>query len=360
MKIKAKMAGVAMLGVAAAALGACGSSEGGGEAATEMNMCNFAGKLGEVIADVASGFEEEHNVKINWCTGTGSGSDNVAKIEAAKDNQIYDATVVDIQSQNLASSRGLWEKLDHGVVNTDDVYEPLLAPNDDSVPIGMITNDLYWNKDIFEENGWDAPTSATDILDPKYCNQVGILDVNQSYGIYTVLALGGLTKAQAEAGDIEDAFQTGVDKLVGIKDCLPTIEVSSGGLEQKMQSGEYAIGMHGSIRALPIIKAGVNLGAIVPEEGPFLTLSFLAPVKNGPNPELAQEFCDWFLTPEAQTQLMNEIFYGPVVSTVDVPEDLAELGVVTAEQIDDLIIPDVDAVTAARPDWTDQYFRDLG
>lgn len=361
-----KLTTVAVAAAAALVLAGCagggGTDTGNGNAGapTEMNMCNFAGVLGEAIAEVASGFEEENNVKINWCTGTGSGTENVAKITASEGNQIYDATLVDIQNQALASSRGLWAELDPEIVNTDDVYEPLKAHNNDSVPIGMITNDIYYNLDRFEEQGWDAPTSYQDLLNPDYCNEVGILDINQSYGLYTVLGLGELTQEDAAAGNLEPAWEAGLAKLSAAKDCFRTLETSSGGLEQKMQTGQYSIGTHGSVRVLPIIEAGAPLAAVIPEEGAFLTLSFIAPVKGGPNPELAQKFCAWFLTPEAQTALMNAVFFGPAISTVDVPADLADFGVINQDTIDTLVIPDVETVTERRSDWTDQYQRAMG
>jgi putative spermidine/putrescine transport system substrate-binding protein len=357
---------VAVMMASALVLAGCGggSDDGGGDdtasgSPTEMNMCNFAGALGEAIAEVASGFEEEHNARINWCTGTGSGTENVAKITASEGNQIYDATLVDIQNQALASSRGLWAKLDPDIVDTSDVYEPLKAKNDDSVPIGMITNDLYYNTEVFEEQGWDPPTSYQDLLDPKYCGKVGITDISQSYGLYTVLGLGGLTQEDAEAGNLDEAFNSGLQKLADKKSCFPTLEASSGALEQKMQTGQYVIGTHGSVRVLPLIEAGAPLGAVIPEEGAFLTLSFVSPVKGGPNPELAQEFAAWFLRPEAQEALMEAVFFGPVISTVDVPQDLADFGVVTEDTIDDLVIPDVETVTERRSAWTDQYQRAL-
>lgn len=361
-----KRPAVAVMLASALALSACGGTDDGGDNAdgasgspTAMNMCNFAGALGKAIADVGAGFEKKYNARIDWCTGTGSGTENVAKITASEGKQIYDATLVDIQNQALASSRGLWAKLDPDVVDTSDVYKPLLAKNDDSVPIGMITNDLYYNKDVFEKEGWDPPTSYQDLLDPKYCGKVGITDISQSYGLYTVLGLGGLTQEDAAAGNLDKAFNDGLQKLAAHKSCFPTLEASGGALEQKMQTGQYVIGTHGSVRVLPLIKAGAPLGAVIPKEGAFLTLSFVAPVKNAPNPKLAQQFAAWYLRPEAQKALMDAVFFGPVVSTVEVPKELADFGVVTENTIDDLVIPDVETVTKRRSDWTDQYKRAL-
>lgn len=342
-------------------LAACGGgSEDSAGGVTEMNMCNFAGSLGDAIADVSAGFEEENNVKIKWCTGTGSGTENVAKIAASSRNQIYDATLVDIQNQNLASAKGLWAELDPDIVDTSKVYEPLKAKNNDSIPIGMITNDIYYNTDTFEKEGWSAPTSYQDLVDPQYCNQVGILDINQSYGLYTVLGLGGLTQADAAAGNLDAAWDSGLKKLSGAKDCFRTLETSSGGLEQKMQTGQYALGTHGSVRVLPIIEAGVPLDAVIPKEGPFLTLSFIAPVKDGPHPELAQKYCEWFLKPSSQKALMEKVFFGPVTPETEVPEDLQKFGVPTEDDIADLVIPDVATVTEKRSEWTDEYQRAMG
>lgn len=347
--------GTALITVMASA--ACAGSAGSGK--TEMNMCNFAGDLGTAIKNVASGFEKQYNVHINWCTGVGSGSDNLAKVVAAKGRQTYDATLEDDQSQAQGSAEGAWATVDPSV-DQSHVYPSLKAPNNDSVPIGIITNDLYYNKDTFQKNGWAPPTSYQDLLDPKYCNKVGILDIGQSYGLYTVLGLGGLTQANSAGNNLEGAFQSGLSKLAAAKACFPTLESSSGGLEQKMQTGQYAIGTHGSVRVLPLIKKGAPLGAVIPKEGAFLTLSFISPVKNGPHPQLTQQFLNYFMTQQAQTQLMNTVYYGPTIDTVKVPDDLKQLGVVTSDQIPDLVNPDTSIVTKNRKQWTDEYQRQLG
>lgn len=339
--------------------GCGGASAGGGPGgATEMNIETFGGALGETIASVAEGFEEENNVEINWVEG--SGVENVARIAASQGNQIYDAAFVPQQSHFDGSQAGYWAKLDPDIVNTEDVYDVLLPDSQDGAPVGLITTDVYYNTETFDEEGWEPPTTFDALTRPEFCNRIGILDPNQTYGLYTIFGLGGLTQEEAEAGELENAWNQGLQKLASIKDCLPTVESSGGALEQKIQTGQYAVGTHGSVRILPLVEAGVPVTAVIPEGGAFLTLSLVAPVKGAPNPELAQKFVDWFLSEDAQTRLMTETFYGPVISTVEVPQDLVEAGVPSNEVIDQLIIPDPAAVGENRSDWFDEFQRTMG
>lgn len=347
---------IAILSVGLTACG--GGSADGTSGPTEMNIETFGGALGETIASVAEGFEEKYDVKINWVEG--SGVENVARIAASEGNQIYDAAFVPQQSHFDGSEAGLWAPLDSEVIDTADVYDVLMPTENNGVPVGLITTDLYYNTATFEEEGWEPPSSFDDLLNQEFCDRVGILDPNQTYGLYTILGLGGLTQEQAEAGELEEAWSTGLEKLATIKDCLPTIESSGGALEQKIQTGQYAIGTHGSVRILPIANAGVPVKAVIPEDGAFLTLSLLAAVKDAPHPDLAQKFLDWFLREESQERLMTETFYGPVISTVDVPQELAEAGVPSKETIDQLIIPDPSTVGENRSDWFDEFQRTMG
>lgn len=354
--------GVACLSIVAAA---CSPSGDGGSGGTvEMNIETFGGDLGETIAEIAAGFEEEHDVKINWTEG--SGVENVARVAGSGENPIYDVAFVPQQSQFDGSQQGLWAKLDPAIVDTSEVDEALLADNDDAAPVGMIVTDLYYNTEVFEEEGWQPPTSFADLTRPEFCEQVGILDPNQTYGLYSILGLGGLSSG-GDGGDgddgggrVEAAWSSGLSRLESAKDCFPTVESSGGALEQKIQTGEYVVGTHGSVRVLPLIDAGAPVKAVTPEEGAFLTMTMVAPVKNAPNPELAQEFVNWFLSEDAQEKLMTETFYGPVISSVTVPDELVELGVPTGEMAEQLIIPDLQTVTEHRSDWFDEFQRTMG
>lgn len=355
--------GVTMsLGLAACGGGSSvsGSSNDSGSsgATTTMNIETFAGDLGDTLASIAQGFEKKYNVHINWVEG--SGVQNVARVAAAQSNQKYDAAFVPGQSQVQGTVHGYWAKLNPKVVDTSDVYPVLLAPGKDGVPVGLIVTDLYYNTKVFKQKGWTPPTSFNDLLDKKYCNKVGILDVTQTYGLYTVLGLGGLTKDWAKAGNLDGAFKKGLQKESSFKSCLPSVESSGGALEQKIQTGQYIIGTHGSVRILPLAKAGVPVRAVTPSEGAFLTESFVAPVKNAPHPKLAQEFVNWYLRPQAQEKLMTKTFYGPVIKSVKVPQKLVDEGVPNEATVKKLIIPDRKAVASKRDKWIDEFQRALG
>jgi len=323
-----------------------------------MNVMNFSGALGETIQKVSKPFEKDHNVHINW--GYGTGTENAAKVAAAKTNQTYDVSFNDMQSQNLASTKGLWSKLDPKVVNVGDIFEATRAPNNDGVPIGTIEDMITYDTKVFEAKGWSPPTAMSDILDPKFCNQVGILDVGASYGLYVVLGLGGLTAQQATAGDLEKPFDLGLNRLKEHKSCFPSIESSAGALGQKITSGQYTIAITGSVRALPIIMSGAPVKAVVPKEGAFLTISYASPVKGAPNPKLAQELVAFFATSSVQQKLMEETFYGPTNKNVKVPEELQKLGVLGGKSVSKFIVPAVSKVAESRTAWTDKYQRAVG
>ena len=135
--------------------------------------------------------------------------------------------------------------------------------------------------------------------------------------------------------------------------------MSGGALEQKIQVGEYLVGVHGSVRIMPLTQAGVPVQFVQPEEGSFLVLSTISPVADAPNPELAQAFANWFLRPESQLALLDSVGYGPSNSTVDVPQEYIDLGVAAAEDVPNFLNPPEEVVIERRPEWTDAFDRVL-
>lgn len=325
----------------------------------QMNIANFAGDLGAAIAEVAEGFEEEFNVEITWAEG--SATDNVARVAAAAGNQEWDAVFVENQNHYLGSDQGLWAPVDTEIVDLyGDLHEVLRRESDDGVPIGVITTGLYYNSEEFEANGWDPPTSYQDLKREEFCNWLGLLHIDQSYGLYTVLGLGAdAVEGYDTEEDLQAAFESGLSQMEELAPCIPTIEASGGSLEQKIQVGEYLVGTHGSVRIMPLIQAGAPVEFVNPEEGSFLVLSTISVPADAPNPELGQEFANFFLRPESQEQLMESVGYGPTNSTVEVGQEYADLGVPTPEDVTGFLNPSEPLVIELRPEWTDAFDRVL-
>jgi len=176
----------------------------------------------------------------------------------------------------------------------------------------------------FAKRGWAPPTKWNDLFRPELCGRVGISHPNVSYGLFTLIMLGG--GDPAKVGD-------GIAKMAANKKCFPVLEPSAAKLDEKIQLGEYLMGVHGSVRVISLMQKGAPIKFVVPEEGTIAAATALSPVKNSAHPKLVQEFCNWILRPESQLLLMQKAFYSPTNTTVTIPRERHEMGVPSAATV---------------------------
>jgi len=337
-------------------LAACGGAGGSSGDAAQLNVIVFPGAVGDLIKKESNKFEQENNVKIRFTEA--SSVEAVAKITAAKANPEYDVAFVGDQDLYRGTDAGLWASLGPSV-DTSTVHPEFKDKANNGVPLGVLVTGLFYNKEVFDKEGWPAPTSFQDLLDQKYCGKVGITNASLIYGVYAVLGLGGLTQAQAQAGDLDGAWNAGLQKLAAHKDCVPTFETSSAAYEQKIQTGQYIIGDYASVRLLPLKKAGVPIELVTPPEGGYGGLTMVAAVKDSPNPDMAQRYLNFVLKPDVQTSLMENTFYSPSVQSVVVTPALVDLGMVTEEELQKMIFPNA-TVARKLSGWLDEFQRSVG
>lgn len=311
----------------------------------EMVVASWGGQADETFKKAFKPFEEKHNVTIKWVTG--NSAENLAKVVASKDNPEFDVALLENTNQYSGSDKGVWATLDPNIVtNAKDLYPQATAINDDGVGFGFIATGLFYKTDEFEKNGWEPPTSWEDLFRPEFCGRVGMNHPNVTYSLYAAMMIGG--------GSI-DKTEAGLQRLGELAKCIPVLEPSSPKLEEKIQLGEYLIGVHASFRVIPLTLKDYPVQFVYPKEGTALMLSMAAPVKNSPNPDLAQEFVNWFISPETQQILMDDLKYGPTNSTVVVSEEYKQLGTADVERVKRMFRADEKIVLENRKVWTEFF-----
>jgi putative spermidine/putrescine transport system substrate-binding protein len=326
----------ALFGISASALAQ------GTAAPAELSVANLGGAIGQSIREVYEPFEKQYNVKIRWAT-PGSSVENVARVAATRDKPEFDVVFGDTTSHDTGSAQGLWAPIDEKIVtNYKDQLKQARSPRNDVIAYGFNATGLFYANKEFEKRGWKPPTHWSDLLKKEYCGRVGINHPNVSYGVFTLVMLGGGDPAKVPEG---------IAKLAAVKDCIPVLEPTAAKLEEKVQLGDYIIGVHGSVRIVPLTQKGIPVKFVVPEEGVVVYASVVAIARNSQRQKLAQEFANWILRPDVQVKMMEKAFYGPANSTVKVPKEYADLGVPTREVIEkSVIVPDA-VVTENRRNW---------
>lgn len=307
----------------------------------------IGGQLGARLRELYEPWAEKNNVDIEWVSNASS-AETVAKLAAQKGNPEFDIAFGDNITHYSGTQHGLWAPLDEKIVtNLADVSPTARRPDGDGVGFGFFYTGLFYRADEFEKNGWAAPKGWADLFRPELCGRVGIQVPTSTYTIHTLIMLGG--------GSIE-GIPAGIEKIAENRKCIPVLEPVNK-LEEKMQLGEYVIGVHGQIRAIPLIKRGQPVRFVLPSEGTVVAYSTLSVVKDAPHPAKTQSFVNWILEPEVQAAIMTDLYYGPVNARVVVPADLLAEGVPDVATTQKMLSPSEKAIFEDRREWSKQLER---
>jgi putative spermidine/putrescine transport system substrate-binding protein len=348
--------GAALAVVMALSVTACGGTEEdsgstGGETgadsgpreASVLRVASFGGTHDDVVRELFSDFEKEFNVTIEW--EPASATENVAKAAATASNPEFDIIFTEDTNQYSASQQGLLAQVDPELVPlAEDLIPAGEGADNDGVAYGVNPTTMFYNTEVFEENGWDAPDSWEDLFNPDFCGVVGMAHPNVTYTLHAAQMLGG-----GQTRDIDD----GIDKLAELADCA-RFEPSSATLEEKLQLGEYAIGVHGTIRVGPLSKE-YPIVPVYPEEGTVIGTSMVSAIKDSPNPEMAQRFMNHLLKPEIQEQLVARLSYSPTNSTSDAIAEFENAP--SLDEVGEWKKADAGLITENRRRWAEQFDR---
>ena len=318
---------------------------------TPLVVATFGGALGATLKAVYEPFEKQYNVTLHWVPGNSS-DENVARVAATRQRPEFDLVFGDLMSHYTGTAQGLWEKIDDSIVTRyKDQAPKARVPGDDVLNYGFWLTGLFYEDKEFAKRGWKPPTRWDDMFRPEFYGKVALLHPNVSYGLHAVLMLGG--GDPAKIGD-------GIAKLAAHKGCIPVLDPTTAGLDQKIELGDYLIGAHGNIRVIPLIEKGTPVKFIIPDDGTIVGASTVSAVKNSAHPRETQEFLNWILRPEVQVQLMERSFYGPTNTTVAVPAKLAELGVPNADALKRAIVIPSKIIYENRRAWIREIERAMG
>ena len=303
-----------------------------------LNVASLGGELDVVFKKVFKPFEEQNHVTIHWTPGVSA--ENVAKVAASRASPEFDVALVENLAYYQGSIQGLWAPVDESVVtHYKDLFPQAQPRGKDAVGVGFFYAGFFYQPQEFAKRGWAPPRTWNDLFRPEFCGRIGLMHPNVSYTIHTIIMLAG--------GDVTKV-QDGIARLAKLRDCIPVLEPSAPKLEEKIQLGEYLVGVHGNIRTIYLMKKGYPVKFVYPEDGTVAAVTMAAAVKNAPNAKVAQEFLDWFIRPDSQQQIMEGLFYGPTNRTLVVSEQMKQLGVPDAELMKKMIA--VDDSRCCRPE----------
>ena len=300
--------------------------------------------------EIIPAFEAKHGVKIEYVAG--NSTDTLAKLQAQRSNQQIDAIIVDDGPAYQAVALGFCGDLAPADVYKD-VYDIMRFKSNKAIGIGMVGTGFMYNKKVFDENKWPAPTSWNDLADPKYRKKLVIPPLNNTYGLHTLVMVarqkgGGETK-------IDPGFKAFKDE---IGPNVLAYEPSPAKMTELFQSGQAVVAIWGSGRAKALADTGFPAEFVYPKEGGVALGVAACPVAGSKNDKEAQAFVQYLVTPEAQVILARGAGFGPVNKTVELPPD-ARKGIPYGDEVKLLKVIDWDVVNPVRDEWNKRWTREI-
>lgn len=309
------------------------------------------GSLQKVIEEkIFAPFEAKTGAEVVYVPA--SSSDTVAKLIAQEGKQELSFIMIDGGPMTRAVGQNLCAPLPALSV-LDDIYPSARMAGDTAVAYGFYATGLGYNKEVFEKNGWAAPTSWLDLGDPKYKGKVAIGPIS-GYGVEALVMV-----SRANGGDdrnIEPGFEFMANKVA------PNVlawEGSQATLAQMFQSGEAALIVWANTRVQTVIDQGAPVAFIYPKEGARQGMGTACVVNGAPQPELAAQLLEELLSPTAQVELAKGAAWGPVNSKVELEPNLASSAVYGPEQVNALVAVDWAYINQQLPEWTKRWNREI-
>jgi putative spermidine/putrescine transport system substrate-binding protein len=205
--------------------------------------------------------------------------------------------------------------------NWDTVPEKLKTDNGHMTATRRMTTMVTYRKDIYEENGWDAPETWDDLKNPEITQGLQIQPPQAAVGLASALSINN-----AYGGSLDDV-QPVVDYYTELKNGGATF---AGSVEQKFTKGEVHTfveydytGLDLKYNADEIAEDKVGVALLTGPNGEKGALNQpygFGMLKGAPNPEACKLFMDYVLSIDGQKKFA-EAFVRPIrASEIEMPD----------------------------------------
>ncbi|MBN9306993.1 MULTISPECIES: ABC transporter substrate-binding protein [unclassified Devosia] len=316
-----------------------------------MYVAGFGGSVETAFVEkIIPSFEATSGIKVVYVAG--NSTDTVAKLQAQKDNPELSVAIVDDGPMNTAIQAGLCAPLAAGP-NSNAVYPSARVEGDFAIGLGYGATGLVYNTEVFDKNGWPAPTSWKDLEDPKYAGKIIIPPISNGFGLLTLVMQARLN------GGSERNIDPGFEAMKRIKPGVLAFEPNPGKIAELLQTGEAALGVWNNARTAILAGQGAPVKFVYPQEGAMVILSQVCAVANAPHPEQAQAFIQHLLSPEVQAIFTEATGLGPVNPNTKLAPEVEAKVVFGEDKVKSLQSVDYSVINPARAGWTDRWNREI-
>lgn len=321
------------------------------QAAETMYVAGYGGSVETAFREkIIPPFEAQTGVKIVYVPG--NSTDALAKLQARKGSQELSVALIDDGPMSTAIELGLCTRIKEGE-HSRNVYSSARRPGDLAIGLGYAATGIAYNTQVFEKNGWPVPTSWKDLEDKRYAGRIVIPPISNGYGLLTMVMAARLN------GGGENAIEPGFATMKRLSPNVLAWEPSPGKMAELLQTGEAALGVWGNGRVRALVAQGAPVKFVYPREGAPAVLSEVCAVQGAPQPEQAQAFVQYLLSPDVQAIFSEATGMGPVNKETKLPPQLAAEVVFGPEKVANLVGVDYKIINANREAWTKRWNREV-
>ena len=295
---------------------------------SELNVLNWSSYIpNEIIVD----FEKETNIKVNYGTYS-SNEECLAKVSSAKKGT-YDLIFPSDYMIEIMKSRELIEPLEknklENISNLNRSYLGLEydALNEYSLPFIATSTLISVNTDEIK----DEITSYNDLLNPKYKNQIVLIDDQRIIIGMALLALG-YDMNSTEEQELNEAKKW----LEQLKPNLKAYDSDSP--KNFLISKEANIAVLWNAEGALASQENSSIKNIFPKEGVALSIDNFAIPVGAKNKEELYKFIDYILRPNVMQKIIESYPYKSVNTGTDVLIKDTYYGLEPASNIPDEVI----------------------
>lgn len=319
--------------------------------ADEITINSFGGAYEEAHrACVITPFEEATGATVNVITSYSA--DAFAQLRAQRDAPQYDVIHFSGGQEIVGAQEGLLLPMTEDMVpNLANVYdfakEGIASGEGPAYQIAAIG--LVYAEGQMPE----APTSWADLLNPEYSEHLVLTDISNGYGMISLLMLN-----QIGGGDMDD-IQPGLDIVAQLLEQGAVVVSTSPEIQAEFAQNDAWIAPYASDYAYTLTAAGLDVKFVPGVEGTpasFITASLVA---GRDNVELASQFIDLELSPEAQACFSDALRYTPTNALTELSDEVAETVVYGAEAAAGLMRFDPSVIEENRSEWVEAWGRTI-
>ena len=267
-------------------------------------------------------FTKDTGIKVNFLRF--STGEALARLTAEKGNPQVDVLLGGPADMYAAGvTEGILEA--YRPANSDAISSAYRDPNNYWTGIGLIPLCFLTNTKFLEKNKMQAPTKWTDLLDPRYKNNLQMADARTSgtatERIYSLVKVMG----EDEAFKFQKAMNANVQMYTK----------SGAGGAMPIATGQCASGIFYIVDALDIQQQGYPVTITYPEDGVSFGIEATGVVKGGKNNAEAKKFVDWVTSKKfAEFIVANKINYVPTRNDVKTSNPILDLTKIKTISVD--------------------------